>query len=90
MENVVKTYTPKVCVKCSKEFEPNGGAQKKCPECATKQAANTISQRASRKRAKQKKQVDGLITPSTKYVTHFSGRRIGHGAHESSSSPAGV
>ena len=45
-----KVYAPKACVKCSKEFEPNSAPQKKCSECATKQAANTISQRASRER----------------------------------------
>ena len=28
-----------------------------------------------------------IITPSTKWMTLFSGRRIGHGVHESSSSP---
>jgi hypothetical protein len=30
------------------------------------------------------------ITPSTKWVTCFSGPRIGHGVHESSSSPVGA
>jgi len=31
-----------------------------------------------------------FITPSTKWVTCFSGPRIGHGVHESSSSPVGA
>jgi DNA-binding response OmpR family regulator len=31
-----------------------------------------------------------LITPSTKLVTLFNGRRIGHGVRESSSSPTWV
>jgi len=37
--------------------------------------------------AKLHRQLTAVITPSTKWVTLFSGRRIGRGARESSSSP---